>query len=179
MTGAPPLSAALQQLARWRVPLGFFVGAAAVLLAAPTPTSLVIGLSIACVGQTLRIWAAGHLEKGRELTRSGPYRWMRHPLYVGSTLLAAGATLASGSLWVALIAAMYLIFTVGAAIASEEAFLRERFGVAHAQWRAGTHTERGRSFSWRRAMVQNREYRSVIGLAAIAALFAVRAGLLR
>ena len=38
-------------------------------------------------GEALRIWAAGHLEKGREVTASGPYRWTRHPLYLGSTII--------------------------------------------------------------------------------------------
>ena len=28
-------------------------------------------------GEALRLWAAGHLEKGKEVTRSGPYRWVR------------------------------------------------------------------------------------------------------
>jgi hypothetical protein len=40
---------------------------------APTRRSVTIGLPIALVGQLLRIWAAGHLEKSREVTRSGPY----------------------------------------------------------------------------------------------------------
>ena len=43
-------------------------------LARPTPRSLAIGGAIALVGEMVRIWAAGHLEKGREVTQSGPYR---------------------------------------------------------------------------------------------------------
>ncbi len=68
-------------LARRRVPLGFACAAAAVWLARPTPRSLAIGSAIAVAGELLRIWAAGHLEKGREVTVSGPYRFTRHPLY--------------------------------------------------------------------------------------------------
>ena len=42
------------------------------------------GGAIAC-GRAKRcgFWAAGHLHKSREVTSSGPYRWLAHPLYVG------------------------------------------------------------------------------------------------
>ena len=56
---------------------------------------LAIGLVIAAVGEAIRIWAAGHLEKGREVTRSGPYGWTRHPLYVGSSIMAPVIVIAS------------------------------------------------------------------------------------
>src|SRR4051812_32637912 len=77
-------------IARRRVPLGFAFGALVVLLARPTSRSLMIGGAIALVGEACRIWAAGHLEKGLEVTRSGPYRLTRHPLYLGSAIIAAG-----------------------------------------------------------------------------------------
>jgi protein-S-isoprenylcysteine O-methyltransferase Ste14 len=169
---------ALQHAARWRVPLGFVAGAAVIGLAAPTPASYGAGLSIALTGQALRLWAAGHLDKSRELTRSGPYRWMRHPLYVGSTLLAAGGAVASASIWVAALVAVYVIVAIGAAIATEDAYLRGKFGDAYLRWREGVQGDAARSFSWRRALVQNREYRSVAGLAAMAVVLALRGGLL-
>jgi protein-S-isoprenylcysteine O-methyltransferase Ste14 len=77
-------------LVRRRVTLGFVVAAAALLLARPTWKTWSAGLAIACAGEALRIWAAGHLDKSREVTRSGPYRWTRHPLYVGSSIMALG-----------------------------------------------------------------------------------------
>ena len=70
----------LKWLARRRVALGFIAGLAAIWLSDPTPRSLLIGAIIAAIGEAIRIWAAGHLEKGREVTMSGPYRWTRHPL---------------------------------------------------------------------------------------------------
>src|SRR5688572_4885327 len=85
----------VERLARWRVPLGFFCGVAVLYLALPTSTSLAIGGAIALVGELVRIWAAGHLEKGREVTQSGPYRFTRHPLYAGSAIVAIGAAVAS------------------------------------------------------------------------------------
>ena len=75
-------------LARRRVALGFIAAIATLILARPTWTMWRIGLLVAAAGEGVRIWAAGHLEKSREVTRSGPYRWMRHPLYAGSAIMA-------------------------------------------------------------------------------------------
>ena len=45
----------------------------------------------------MRVWAAGHLLKAREVTRSGPYRFVAHPLYLGSSLIGVGLAIGSGS----------------------------------------------------------------------------------
>src|SRR5262249_18049684 len=88
-------------LARWRVPLGYVLGAAALWFAEPTWRSLGIGAAVGTIGEAVRIWAAGHLEKGREGTTSGPYAVTRHPLYLGSTLMGAGFAVAGHSVPVA------------------------------------------------------------------------------
>src|SRR5687768_13636173 len=69
-----------EALARRRVSLGFVAAIIALVLAQPTWASWRLGLLVALAGEAVRVWAAGHLEKSREVTRSGPYRWMRHPL---------------------------------------------------------------------------------------------------
>ncbi len=152
-----------QLLARRRVPLGFVAAAATVALARPTPQSWMGGLTVALAGEALRVWAAGHLEKSREVTRSGPYRFTRHPLYVGSTVLAAGVVLASRSGVVAAIAAVYMIATITAAIRTEEAFLRQTFGSTYDEYRAARYEPMTRRFSFARVM-RNREYRAIVGL---------------
>ena len=59
-------------LTRWRVFLGFVFAALVLWLASPTRDSLLVGAAIAVAGECLRLWAAGHLEKSKEVTRSGP-----------------------------------------------------------------------------------------------------------
>ena len=168
-----------RRLARLRVPLGFLFGIVVIWIATPTVTTLAWGLPIAALGELLRIWAAGHLEKSREVTRSGPYRWLRHPLYVGSSLMAAGLAVAAGSVVVAIIVAVYMTTTVTAAILTENAFLRQTFGADYAAWQAGT-VQAGtapavvRRFSLERA-VRNREYRALTGFLVFAALLAYKA----
>ena len=150
-------------LARRRVPLGFLFGALAVWLARPTPQSLAIGAAVAVAGEALRVWAAGHLEKGREVTTSGPYRWTRHPLYMGSTLMGVGLAIGSASILVAALVIVYLAITLSAAIRTEESHLTDKFGSAYPDYREGRAGGSPRRFSLDRA-VRNREYRAVIGL---------------
>src|SRR5689334_6808857 len=118
----------MRLLARLRVPLGFVFGVVALVLARPTWKSIAIGAAVALAGEGVRLWASGHLEKSREITRSGPYRFTRHPLYVGSSIMAAGLAVAVHSWAVAVLIAFHMIVTITAAIRTEETFLRERFG---------------------------------------------------
>jgi protein-S-isoprenylcysteine O-methyltransferase Ste14 len=161
----------LKTLARLRVPLGFVSAALALWLARPTTFSITVGMAVAACGEAIRIWAAGHLEKGREITRSGPYRWVRHPLYVGSSVMGAGFVLASRSLLVAALVAAYLIVTLTAAIRTEEALLDARFDGEYSAYREGRAPAVDRAFSLARVRA-NREYRAALGvLLAIALLW--------
>jgi protein-S-isoprenylcysteine O-methyltransferase Ste14 len=135
--------------------------------------SMLLGGSVAVLGEGLRFWAAGHVEKGREVTKSGPYRWVGHPLYLGSVLIAAGVALAARSVPLATLAVFYVALTFGAAIRNEERELREAFGRDYADYRAGLAVDARRRFSLGRA-VRNREYRAVIGLGAGLLLLALK-----
>jgi hypothetical protein len=163
-----------RRLARLRVPLGFACGAIVLWFAQPHWWSLVVGGLVACMGEGLRVWAAGHLEKSREVTRSGPYRWLRHPLYVGSFVMSGGLAIACWSVLVALFIAAYMVATITAAVRTENAFLRDTFGNDYHAWRTGEVSgASSRRFSFERA-ARNREYRAVLGLAAGFALLALK-----
>jgi protein-S-isoprenylcysteine O-methyltransferase Ste14 len=161
-------SALVAVLARMRVALGFVFGVLVLVLAEPTGRSLAIGMSIAACGEAIRIWAAGHLHKAREVTASGPYRWVPHPLYVGSSIMGAGLAIACANPIVAILVPVYLVATLTAAIKSEEAFLRRTFGDQYDLYRRGVVAKRrqarasARRFSLAQA-IANREYRAVIG----------------
>ena len=164
----------MRRIARLRVPLGFFFGFVALVLARPTQRTLLWGAVVAIAGELVRIWAAGHLEKGREVTRSGPYRFSRHPLYVGSTLIGIGLAIAANNAWVAVLVISYLAVTLTAAIRTEEAHLTEKFGAAYPDYRAGRGPEVERPFSLNRALRTNREYRAVIGVLLVLAVLWIR-----
>ena len=160
-------------LARWRVFLGFVFAAIVVWLATPTPRSLMIGAAIAVIGESIRIWAAGHLEKSKEVTQSGPYRYTRHPLYLGSSLIGIGIAVASNNQIAAVIVITYMLLTLTAAMRSEEAHLREKFGDAYDAYAEKRAEPMIRQFSWARA-VGNREHHTIAGLLTGFALLALK-----
>jgi hypothetical protein len=167
-------------LARRRVVLGFVAGAFVLWFAQPTGSTLAAGTAVALAGEGLRVWAAGHLNKAREVTTSGPYRWLAHPLYVGSSIMGVGLALVANSFVVTAIVGLYLVATLGAAVRSEEAFLHRAFGERYGRYRRGAGGSAGagelerRRFSLAQAMA-NREYRAVAGLVVAVLLLALKA----
>jgi protein-S-isoprenylcysteine O-methyltransferase Ste14 len=163
----------LRRIARLRVTIGFVSSVAVLWLAQPTVRSLAIGAVVAAAGEAVRIWAAGHLEKGREVTMTGPYAFTRHPLYLGSALIGIGFAIASASALAAALVLAYLAVTLTAAIRTEEAHLTEKFGAAYPAYRDGRAAAERRRFSPARAM-RNREYRALLGLAFVLIVLALK-----
>ena len=173
----PDFAARLAEaLARRRVPLGFLAAVSALVLAHPTWTTWRAGVGLALIGEAVRTWAAGHLEKGSEVTRSGPYQWTGHPLYVGSSIIALGVAVACRSLAAAALIAVYMASTLTAAIRTEETFLRRAFGATYDRYRRSLTEPGTRRFSAKRAL-KNREYRAVAGLLGGFALLALKVAL--
>ena len=168
-----------RRLARLRVPLGFLFAIVVLGLAQPTGQSLLWGSLVAMAGESLRLWAAGHLNKSREITSSGPYRWIGHPLYAGSSIMGAGLAIAANNVVVVAIIAAYLLATITAAILSEEAFLREKFGEQYDRYRrsdteAGGGAPNSRRFSLQQA-IANHEHRAIAGLVIVVLLLVLKA----
>lgn len=162
-----------ETLARRRVPLGFFCGAAVLWLARPTFRTLAVGGAVAIAGELLRIWAAGHVEKAREVTRSGPYRLTRHPLYIGSAVVGLGMAVAAARVSAAVVIAVYFAATTLSAISTEEAAMRASFGEQYDAYSKSIAAPVDRPFSLTRAM-RNKEYRAIAGLIVVAAVLAVK-----
>lgn len=112
---------------RLRVPLGFVLVAAFALLANPSRWSLMIGLPVALAGIAIRAWAAGHLVKNQQLAMSGPYAFVRNPLYIGTLIAAAGFVLATREPWLALLFGLAFALIYLPAIELEEQHLRKLF----------------------------------------------------
>lgn len=169
----------MEFLARFRVALGWVFAPLVLILANPSRESIVVGTLVGLVGEGVRVWAAGHLNKAREVTSSGPYRYVAHPLYVGSSIMGVGLGIASRNPIAAGLIVMYLVVTLRAAIKSEETFLRRTFGDQYdlyRRWdRANDRASRSaRRFSMAQA-VANREYRALVGLLAAMLLLALKA----
>ncbi|MBW1729998.1 MAG: hypothetical protein JRH08_15885 [Deltaproteobacteria bacterium] len=61
-----------------------------VILARPNPYSVGVGAVLVAIGEAMRIWASGHLQRNVEITTSGPYAYLRDPLYFGRLFLLVG-----------------------------------------------------------------------------------------
>jgi len=126
------------KIARWRPWAGRVYLIAAAVLGRGSGRWFAAGLAAALTGELFRTWAAGTIRKNQQLAQTGPYQRCRHPLYLGSLLVAAGIALAAQHLliWVLLVVCFPLFY--GAAISCEERFLRAAFGDSYEQYRART-----------------------------------------
>src|SRR5580692_4823108 len=112
---------------RIRVPLGFLTAIVFLVEVArrpPHPIAIAWSLALVLPGLALRAAASGTVKKNRELAVTGPYAYTRNPLYLGSTLIAAGFAVALLSWPVALLLAVGFAAIYIPVIASEERFLR-------------------------------------------------------
>src|SRR5258708_35135684 len=112
---------------RSRVPLGFAFAAAYVWFAHPHWLSIAAGSGVAIVGLFIRAAASGHIRKNAQLTTTGPYAYVRNPLYLGSILIAAGFIVAARNWWIGLAALAMLAFIYIPVVRAEEISLRSVF----------------------------------------------------
>ena len=84
-----------QLLGRIRLFAVYLFIAGLVALSRPTPALLGLGAAFALAGESVRVWAAGHLRKSVELATAGPYAHTQNPLYLGRLLILTGLGLAA------------------------------------------------------------------------------------
>jgi protein-S-isoprenylcysteine O-methyltransferase Ste14 len=128
----------------WRTLVALLFVVAVLVLATPKesllgPAGLASGSAVALLGEALRIWGCGHLRKNEDVVSSGPYAYVRNPLYIGTLLILVGFCVAAGSP-----ATLYALLPVGVATfvlyyapkkeRIESARLRQRFGARFDRW---------------------------------------------
>lgn len=162
--------------------MGWAVGIVALALAHPCLESFLLGLPFVLLGEAIRVWASGHIDKTRSLATGGPYAHTRNPLYFGSVLMAVGVVAAAASPWVALASALYLLVFYPSVVREEARFLAERFGPGYAEWAAAVPlflprlTPGGpRATRFDAARVRaNREWRTAVALPLLALVLFLR-----
>jgi len=88
-----------------------------------------------CIGQ---FWSARvALKEGHQLIRSGPYAVVRHPIYTGLFLAAAGTALVVGE-WRGVLAVALLLAAHCRKARREEALLTGEFGAQYRHYRRRT-----------------------------------------
>jgi len=162
---------------RIRVPLGFLFAAFYLWRARPNWASLTVGAMVTGLGIVIRTLASGHVKKDRELTMTGPYAYVRNPLYLGSIIIGVGFAIAARDLWIGVVLILFFFVVYVPVIRGEENYLRSRFPaytdytrrvpslLPRTLWFAGvTH-----GFS-RELYFRHREYNAPLGAAAMLAV---------
>lgn len=166
-------------VAKLRVPAGFVLVAAFLWLSKPSLISLAAGLPVSIAGLAARAWAAGHLEKDLSLTESGPYAYVRNPLYLGTLTVAGGLAIASRRWELGALFAVVFLLIYLPVVELEEQHLRNLFPAYEEYARRvpkllpGLTSSRRRDSKHIRWVVyrRNREYEALAGwLAGVAAL---------
>ena len=111
-------------------------------LAAATVTVTLIALACLALGAMLRVWGTAYLGsgimrgavmQGDRLVASGPYRYLRNPLYLGSWLLGFATSILmppSGAVFFLPAFSLFALFL----ISSEERFLNAQLGDVYQQY---------------------------------------------
>ncbi len=115
-------------------------------LASPHPESNSIGVILAAAGIACAVWARWHLgtnwgmpmsvKDEPELVTSGPYAYVRHPIYLGILMAMLGSALVGGRGWLILsiAAAAYFLYSANA----EEKIMMRRFPKQYSDYRTKT-----------------------------------------
>ncbi len=132
------------------------------------------GTVLVLTGELIRFWALGFVEKkGQKLATSGPYAFVRNPLYVGNFFLGLGVVVI---VWNWIILVLFLVGFLGiytGTIRGEEKHLREMFGKPYGDYCKNVPSflprltpyaapEKG-SFLWSR-IIKHHEYITVAGI---------------
>lgn len=101
-------------------------------------TTLGVGIAIwarYCIGE---YWSARvTLKEGHQLIRSGPYQFVRHPIYTGMLVGAIGSALTLGE-WRGVLAVALVLATHWRKARREESLLTAEFGEQYAAYRRST-----------------------------------------
>lgn len=175
---------------RIRVPLGFGYAILFLYLATPRPGFFLAGILLAGLGLALRVWASGHLNKGRELATSGPYSWTRNPLYLGSFVMGLGFALAGANLWLVVLFLVLFVAVYLPVMKREERELTQAFGADFSSYRETValflplgppvrtvpnpaYSVPKGNFQWEK-VISNREYNAVIGFFIVTVLIGAK-----
>lgn len=96
--------------------------------------SVLWGVPLLLIGIALHIWSKGYLHQEKEVTTSGPYRFIRHPFYLGNVFIDLSIVVMSG--WKLLIGTFpfYWLAVYIPVMRREEEIMMNLFGEAYRKY---------------------------------------------
>jgi protein-S-isoprenylcysteine O-methyltransferase Ste14 len=102
------------------------------------------GVVLVALGLGFAVWARRVIgrnwsgivtvKRDHELVRSGPYRWVRHPIYTGLLVAFVGSAIARGE-WRGVLAVLIVFVSFWNKLRLEERWMIETFGDAYLRYR--------------------------------------------
>jgi protein-S-isoprenylcysteine O-methyltransferase Ste14 len=97
-----------------------------------------IGIGLLLFGVVLRIWAQQHLhyrlKVHKRLTMTGPYSFVRNPIYIGNIMISCGAIVLSELLWLVPITFIYCLGIYSIVVRYEEHHLLSKYGESYRKY---------------------------------------------
>jgi len=154
-----------------RIKLSATFALVALYFAVPSWSSIAWGLPLIVLGEGIRIWASGHIQKMAEVTQTGPYSLCRHPLYLGHAFITAGFLLAAANIWLLIFGMIVFLLIFLPTMDREEGDLLQHFGEEYRRYmqkvpRFFPHLSTdimGGNFDWS-LVVRHREGNNILGL---------------
>ncbi len=113
--------------------------------------AVLLGGLLSSLGIAVRFWAGGHVRKDKELATTGPYAYVRNPLYVGNVSIALGFCFLSGYVWPFLVFAVLYVWLYLPTLRKEERTLEKLFGDEFRRYRSAVRAMLPRWTPYRRS----------------------------
>ncbi len=180
MAGIP---ARFKRLFRLRFAVLYPLAVYLIFFTTPTVRSTMDGAFFMVAGMLIRLWSNGYAIKLDKLTTSGPYAYVRNPLYVGTGLILLGVVLMLQVFWVGVLTFAVLAVVYTRTIRQEQRMLADKFGKAFsdycakvpAMWPTLTPYAAGEKWAFSVGRVwESREHKVVIWMMVLVAAFHVK-----
>jgi protein-S-isoprenylcysteine O-methyltransferase Ste14 len=95
---------------------------------------IAFGFLVSVLGEAFQVWCLSTIKTQKKLTVTGPYMFMRNPMYIGRFFLVFGILMMTGRIWIMLIFAILYYFYMVNRVKREEKVLADLFEKDYADY---------------------------------------------
>ena len=168
---------------RNRIIFSFVGGVSFIYFSKPTMIAILIGTPLILLGEAIRTWASGFINKNKDLAKEGPYAFTRNPLYLGNFFIGIGFSIMSNNLIILYLFVKVFTIVYVITIKNEEKYLLSKFGDAFLEYKNKvpvffpvkmTQSNFSLNFDWQ-LVKKHREHHTRLGVAGCITIFVLKA----